>query len=126
MADLFENGSSAVDIIKWKDIYHIIETATDACEDGECVQGDRVERACVDFLDNDCDEDLDCDDADLCTIDGCRTGETCDTTTGSCVHDGPQPVGGACTSALDCMMAGGGTFMTCDEASATCANPCGS
>ena len=33
LADLFEDGSSAVDIIKWKDIYHIIETATDACED---------------------------------------------------------------------------------------------
>ena len=33
LAMLFENNTSPVDIIKWKDIYHIIETATDVCED---------------------------------------------------------------------------------------------
>jgi predicted phosphate transport protein (TIGR00153 family) len=33
LASLFENNTPAVDIIKWKDIYHIMETATDICED---------------------------------------------------------------------------------------------
>jgi len=33
LAALFEDGTSPVDIIKWKDIYFIIETATDVCED---------------------------------------------------------------------------------------------
>jgi predicted phosphate transport protein (TIGR00153 family) len=33
LATLFENNTSPVDIIKWKDIYHLMETATDLCED---------------------------------------------------------------------------------------------
>jgi uncharacterized protein len=33
LAALFDNNTSPVDIIKWKDIYHIMETATDVCED---------------------------------------------------------------------------------------------
>jgi hypothetical protein len=30
---LFDNGTDAVNIIKWKDIYFVLETATDRCED---------------------------------------------------------------------------------------------
>jgi predicted phosphate transport protein (TIGR00153 family) len=30
---LFENNIAPVDIIKWKDLYYILETATDVCED---------------------------------------------------------------------------------------------
>lgn len=30
---LFENGQSAIDVIKWKDIYENLEAATDRCED---------------------------------------------------------------------------------------------
>ena len=33
LAMLFENNTPAVEIIKWKDIYYILETATDVCED---------------------------------------------------------------------------------------------
>lgn len=33
LAALFEGGQSPVDIIKWKDIYQDMETATDRCED---------------------------------------------------------------------------------------------
>jgi hypothetical protein len=33
LGELFTNNTPAVDIIKWKDIYAIIETATDVCED---------------------------------------------------------------------------------------------
>ena len=33
LAALFDNQTPAVDIIKWKDIYQIMETATDRCED---------------------------------------------------------------------------------------------
>ncbi|HOX07428.1 MAG TPA: DUF47 family protein [Planctomycetota bacterium] len=33
LAALFENNTPPADIIKWKDIYHIMETATDVCED---------------------------------------------------------------------------------------------
>ena len=33
LAALFENGADPAEIIKWKDLYHIIETATDVCED---------------------------------------------------------------------------------------------
>lgn len=33
LAALFENNASPVDIIKWKDLYYILETATDVCED---------------------------------------------------------------------------------------------
>jgi uncharacterized protein Yka (UPF0111/DUF47 family) len=30
---LFDGQASAIDIIKWKDIYHCMESATDVCED---------------------------------------------------------------------------------------------
>ena len=30
---LFENGTSPMDVIKWLDIYEILESATDRCED---------------------------------------------------------------------------------------------
>jgi hypothetical protein len=33
LGELFASNTPAVEIIKWKDIYHIIETATDVCED---------------------------------------------------------------------------------------------
>ncbi len=33
LAALFENETSAVDIVKWKDIYQLMESATDMCED---------------------------------------------------------------------------------------------
>ena len=33
LAALFENGHDPVTIIKWKDIYQDLETATDRCED---------------------------------------------------------------------------------------------
>lgn len=33
VARLFENSSSATDIIKWKEIYEVLEATTDKCED---------------------------------------------------------------------------------------------
>ena len=33
IGDLFANGSSPMDVIKWLDIYDILESATDRCED---------------------------------------------------------------------------------------------
>ena len=33
IAELFTNGTDAVDIIKWKDVYSLLEEAIDACED---------------------------------------------------------------------------------------------
>jgi hypothetical protein len=33
MADLFTNGTDPVEIIKWKDVYALLEDAIDACED---------------------------------------------------------------------------------------------
>ena len=33
IAELFTNGQDAVDIIKWKDVYGLLEEAIDACED---------------------------------------------------------------------------------------------
>ena len=33
IAELFTNGQDAVDIIKWKDVYSLLEEAIDACED---------------------------------------------------------------------------------------------
>lgn len=33
IAELFNNGTNAVDIIKWKDVYSLLEEAIDACED---------------------------------------------------------------------------------------------
>lgn len=33
MAELFRNGSDPVDMIKWKDVYGLLEDAVDACED---------------------------------------------------------------------------------------------
>ena len=33
LAALFEKHTDAAEIIKWKDLYHIVETATDVCED---------------------------------------------------------------------------------------------
>jgi uncharacterized protein Yka (UPF0111/DUF47 family) len=33
VADLFKNGTDPVEIIKWKDIYGLLEDAIDACED---------------------------------------------------------------------------------------------
>ena len=33
MADLFTNGTDPVEIIKWKDLYALLEDAIDACED---------------------------------------------------------------------------------------------
>jgi hypothetical protein len=53
----------------------------------------------------------------------CLSGGTCNPPCAAgttCQNNVCIPVGGACTSALDCMMAGGGTFMTCDAASSTC------
>ncbi len=32
MADLFRGEVHAIDVIKWRDIYHLLEEATDACE----------------------------------------------------------------------------------------------
>lgn len=37
-----------------------------------------------------------------CTVDGCVQGETCNTTTGVCFHNGPTHPGGSCTADLDC------------------------
>jgi uncharacterized protein Yka (UPF0111/DUF47 family) len=33
MADLFTNGIQPIDVIKWKDVYALLEDAIDACED---------------------------------------------------------------------------------------------
>ena len=33
ISQLFENGTSPMDVIKWLDIYEILESATDRCED---------------------------------------------------------------------------------------------
>ncbi len=33
IAELFTNGQNAVDIIKWKDVYSLLEEAIDSCED---------------------------------------------------------------------------------------------
>jgi len=33
IGQLFENGTSPMDVIKWLDIYEILESATDRCED---------------------------------------------------------------------------------------------
>jgi uncharacterized protein Yka (UPF0111/DUF47 family) len=33
VAELFRNGTDPVEIIKWKDIYGLLEDAIDACED---------------------------------------------------------------------------------------------
>jgi uncharacterized protein len=33
MADLFTNGTDPVEVIKWKDVYALLEDAIDACED---------------------------------------------------------------------------------------------
>jgi predicted phosphate transport protein (TIGR00153 family) len=33
IADLFENGAEALEIIKWLDVYELLESATDRCED---------------------------------------------------------------------------------------------
>lgn len=33
IAELFTNGGDAVDVIKWKDVYTLLEEAIDACED---------------------------------------------------------------------------------------------
>lgn len=33
IANLFNNGSAPIDVIKWLDIYEILESATDRCED---------------------------------------------------------------------------------------------
>lgn len=33
IADLFTNGNDAIEIIKWKDIYALLEDAIDSCED---------------------------------------------------------------------------------------------
>jgi uncharacterized protein len=33
VADLFTNGNDAIEIIKWKDVYALLEDAIDACED---------------------------------------------------------------------------------------------
>jgi hypothetical protein len=33
MADLFTNGTDAVEIIRWKDLYALLEDTIDACED---------------------------------------------------------------------------------------------
>jgi uncharacterized protein len=33
MAELFKNGQDPIDVIKWKDVYDLLEKAIDACED---------------------------------------------------------------------------------------------
>jgi hypothetical protein len=33
LGELFENGTDVIDIIKWREIYEYMETATDRCED---------------------------------------------------------------------------------------------
>ena len=33
IADLFSNGSDPIEIIKWKEIYGLLETTIDKCED---------------------------------------------------------------------------------------------
>jgi len=33
IGSLFANGTSPIDVIKWLDIYEILESATDRCED---------------------------------------------------------------------------------------------
>jgi hypothetical protein len=33
MADLFNNGTSAIEVLKWREIYGFLEGATDRCED---------------------------------------------------------------------------------------------
>jgi uncharacterized protein Yka (UPF0111/DUF47 family) len=33
IADLFNDGDNPLEIIKWKDVYDLLERAIDACED---------------------------------------------------------------------------------------------
>ena len=33
IGQLFENGTPPLDVIKWLDVYEILESATDRCED---------------------------------------------------------------------------------------------
>jgi uncharacterized protein Yka (UPF0111/DUF47 family) len=33
IAELFKNGGDPVDVIKWKDLYALLEETVDACED---------------------------------------------------------------------------------------------
>ncbi len=33
MAELFKNGQDPLEVIKWKDVYSLLEKAIDACED---------------------------------------------------------------------------------------------
>jgi uncharacterized protein Yka (UPF0111/DUF47 family) len=33
IAELFDNGQNPIDVIKWKDLYALLEEAIDACED---------------------------------------------------------------------------------------------
>jgi uncharacterized protein Yka (UPF0111/DUF47 family) len=33
VAALFKNGDDPIDVIKWKDVYALLEKAVDACED---------------------------------------------------------------------------------------------
>lgn len=37
-----------------------------------------------------------------CELSGCLAGETCNTTTGVCEHDGPSAIGDACVTRVDC------------------------
>ncbi|MFH1807764.1 MAG: hypothetical protein ABIJ09_03410 [Pseudomonadota bacterium] len=53
----------------------------------------------------------------------CMSGGSCNPPCGpgtSCQNNVCVAVGGACTSALECLMAGGSSFMTCDTATSTC------
>lgn len=43
IAALFQNGDDAIDVIKWKDVYSLLEEAIDACEDA----ADVIERIVV-------------------------------------------------------------------------------
>jgi predicted phosphate transport protein (TIGR00153 family) len=43
MAELFKNGQDPIEVIKWKDVYSLLEKAIDACEDA----ADVIERIVV-------------------------------------------------------------------------------
>jgi serine protease len=87
-------------------------TTSSACPgDGVCVSQGRRGAWCLDgcMQRSDCRAGYDCLSVDdgkacvpSCTTAGCSTGETCNTSTGECEHNGASAVGGACSSNVDC------------------------
>lgn len=87
------------------------QQCTDTCpDDGVCVTSGRTQ-FCLDGCTqrSDCRQGYDCLTTSTgkacvpsCTTGGCGTGETCNTQSGECEHDGPSLVGGACTGDVQC------------------------